>query len=122
MEEILRDGSKTAGDREAEFDQLFANLKNEEEKVSGVGSSVEALGVKHLKEMEEIARKGGDEYHHNYIGDQYFGGGGGGVLVGGTGPSRDHLVQGEGYGGGGGSRNPNFYPGLPGVILMEVGP
>lgn len=42
--------------------QLFANQKNEEEKVSGVGSSVEALGVKHLKEMEEIARKGGDEY------------------------------------------------------------
>ena len=44
------------------MDKLFANQKNEEEKVSGVGSSVEALGVKHLKEMEEIARKGGDEY------------------------------------------------------------
>ena len=64
VEEILRDGSKNAGDREAEFDQLFANLKNEEEKVSGVGSSVEALEVKpdqHLKELEEIARKRGDQ-------------------------------------------------------------
>ena len=65
VEEILRDRSKTAGDREAELDQLFANLKNEEEGASGVGSSAEALDVKldqHLKEMEEIARKGGDEY------------------------------------------------------------
>ena len=45
--------------------QLFANQKNEEEKVSGVGSSVEAHGVKHLKEMEEKKRrrrKGGDAY------------------------------------------------------------
>ena len=65
VKEILRDRSKTVGDREAELDQLFANLKNEEEGASGVGSSAEALDVKldqHLKEMEEIARKGGDEY------------------------------------------------------------
>ena len=40
-------------------------LKNEEKGASGVGSSAEALEVKldqHPKEMEEIARKGGDEY------------------------------------------------------------
>ena len=64
-EESLRDGSETAGDQEAKLDKLFANLKNEEEGASGVGSSVEALEVKldqHLKKMEEIAGKGGDEY------------------------------------------------------------
>ena len=64
-EESLRDGSETAGDQEAKLDKLFANLKNEEEGASGVGSSVEALEVKldqHLKKMEEIAKKGRDEY------------------------------------------------------------
>ena len=49
-EESLRDGSETAGDQEAKL----ANLKNKEEKVRGLDQ--------HLKKMEEIARKGGDEY------------------------------------------------------------
>ena len=49
-EESLRYGSKTAGDQEAKL----ADLKNKEEKVSQLDH--------YLKEMEEIARKGGDEY------------------------------------------------------------
>ena len=85
----------------------------------GSGVDLASLVIKH---WTLTPGKGGDEYHHSHMGDQYFGGGGGGVVVAGTGPSRDHLVQGEGYGGGGGSQNPHFYPGLPGVILMEVGP
>ena len=49
-EESLRYGSKTAGYQEAKL----ADLKNQEEKVSQLDH--------YLKEMEEIARKGGDEY------------------------------------------------------------
>ena len=49
-DESLRDGSETAGDQEAKL----ADLKNKEEKVSQLDH--------YLKEMEEIARKGGDEY------------------------------------------------------------
>ena len=50
QEESLRYGSKTAGDQEAKL----ADLKNKEEKVSQLDQ--------YLKEMEEISRKGGDEY------------------------------------------------------------
>ena len=61
-------------------------------------------------------------------GTQHLGGGGGGVLVDGTGPKRDPRLgerTGEGYGGGGGytfTLDTTPYIGLPGVVLIEVGP
>ena len=53
-----------------------------------------------------------------------FGGGGGGVLVNGEGPTRPCAPNdGEGYGAGGGRVECGDEPdGLPGVILIEVGP
>ena len=54
-----------------------------------------------------------------------WGGGGGGVLVNGEGPLRNEedLSKGQGFGGGGsvGSSKP-LGQGMPGVILIEVGP
>lgn len=50
-----------------------------------------------------------------------YGGGGGGVLVNGGGPVRDHEGQGEGYGGGGEGRASPSY-GLPGLVIIELGP
>ena len=55
----------------------------------------------------------------------HYGGGGGGVLVDAEGPERISVTQGEGYGGGGCYIERDAYylgVGLPGVILMEIGP
>ena len=50
------------------------------------------------------------------------GGGGGGVLVNGGGPPRDHQGQGEGYGGGGEGSIDRYIDGLPGLVIIEIGP
>ena len=66
----------------------------------------------------------GGDYYDGGIRDE-DGGGGGGVLVNGIGPDRNHQnnnnCQGQGYGGGG-CVGGYQYVGLPGVVLIEVGP
>ena len=60
--------------------------------------------------------RGGDDAHGSYY---TYGGGAGGVLVNGEGPTRPFAPNdGEGYGAGGWWQG----HGLPGVILIEVGP
>ena len=49
------------------------------------------------------------------------GGGGGGVLVNGGGPPRKHEGQGEGYGSGGEYGSGSYF-GLPGLVIIELGP
>lgn len=66
----------------------------------------------------------GGEMKVYYGGLSIYGGGGGGVLVNGEGPTRPGCLQtaGEGYGGGGGGGENDCTHGLPGVVLIEVGP
>ena len=66
--------------------------------------------------------RGGDEYGQYQNGAEYqiVGGGGGGVLINGEEPTRPQGQNpGHGYGGGG---QGGAGVGLPGVVLIEVGP
>ena len=99
--------------------------------IMGIGGNGtgEDLKMYHLEHWQITPGAGGKEnIAHSFNGTQHLGGGGGGVLVDGTGPKRDPRLgerTGEGYGGGGGytfTLDTTPYMGLPGVILLEVGP
>ena len=82
----------------------------------GLGTR-ENLSDYYMEHFSLSPGKGGDEHKTSPF--SIYGGGGGGVLVNGEGPTRPcpRSGMGEGYGGGG-----SYCNGLPGVILIEVGP
>ena len=47
------------------------------------------------------------------------GGGGGGVVIKGSSPTRRHVIDGVGYGAGGGEWNSNGYPGAAIIVLLD---
>ena len=83
----------------------------------------ENLSDYYMEHFSLTPGRGGEEYEVAPY--QIVGGGGGGVLVNGEGPTRPcaqtrpHWPGGEGEGYGGGATD---CTGLPGVILIEVGP